>query len=401
MMSEIASRKPMSPLALALVLILSQAGPALAAKAAHAQSERQQAKQYETSIQRLQSGIDIRLGKLQIAGQQEFDLLGEVERLDQEFSLQLVRLKVMQERRDSQTELLTVKLRELEEAITNIVKVKQHLQVRLRAFYLTGKTGILNVAFSTRTLPDLMLFTDSFKRLLAYDRTLIDRYRQSIEQLTLATEAHRQESALLDEFIAGAVEQQQKLDGLLTEKKGLLKKVKTEKVLHEQALREMRKAEADLEQTLAVMQQEKSFDEQGFVQGKGKMAPPVSGTLIRRFGETQEDKVISGIVIEAGNGAEISAIAAGRIIYSGYRRGYGNLVIIDHGMDYYSITSRMEKIKSQPKDTVNAGDVIGYAGDVATLFDKGVYFEIRHNTEPEDPLNWITMQGLTGQAIPE
>ena len=67
-------------------------------------------------------------------------------------------------------------------------------------------------------------------------------------------------------------------------------------------------------------------------------------------------------------------------------------------MDYYSITSRMEKIKSQPKDTVNAGDVIGYAGDVATLFDKGIYFEIRHNTEPEDPLNWITMQGLTGRT---
>ena len=291
MTSEFASRKPLPPLALALVLILSQAGPALAAKAAHAQSEQQQAKKYETSIQRLQSGIDIHLGKLQIAGQQEFDLLGEVERLDQELSLQQVRLKVMQERRDSQTELLTVKLRELEESKTNIVKVKQHLQIRLRAFYLTGKTGILNVAFSTRTLPDLMLFTDSFKRLLAYDRTLIDRYRQSIDQLTLATEAHRQESALLDEFIASTVAQQQRLDGLLVEKKGLLKKVKTEKVLHEQALREMRKAEADLEQTLAVMQQEKSFDEQGFVQEKGKMVPPVSGTLIRRLRETQEDKV--------------------------------------------------------------------------------------------------------------
>jgi septal ring factor EnvC (AmiA/AmiB activator) len=402
MMSKVASRKLLSPLVPALFLILSQSGLIALAAAKAAQAEPgQQRNGYETSIQKLKSGIEIQLGKLQIAGQQEFDLLGEIERLDQELSLQQVRLEVMQERRDSQKELFAVKLRELEAAKTNIIKVKQHMQVRLRAFYLTGKTGILNVTFSTRTLPDLMLFTDSFKRLLDYDRTLIDQYRQAIEQLTLATEAHEKESALLDEFIANAVAQQQKLDGLLAEKKGLLKKVKTEKVLHEQALRELRKAETDLEQTLAAMQQEKTFDEQGFVLEKGKMAPPVSGTLIRRFGDIQEDKVSSGIVIDAENGAAISSIAAGRIIFAGYRRGYGNMVIIDHGMDYYSITARLEKIRSLPKNKVNAGDVIGFAGDIATLFDKGVYFEIRHNTEPEDPLAWITMQGLTESTLPE
>jgi septal ring factor EnvC (AmiA/AmiB activator) len=402
MMSKVASRKLLSPLVPALFLILSQSGLIALAAAKAAQAEPgQQRNGYETSIQKLKSGIEIQLGKLQIAGQQEFDLLGEIERLDQELSLQQVRLEVMQERRDSQKELFAVKLRELEAAKTNIIKVKQHMQVRLRAFYLTGKTGILNVTFSTRTLPDLMLFTDSFKRLLDYDRTLIDQYRQAIEQLTLATEAHEKESALLDEFIANAVAQQQKLDGLLAEKKGLLKKVKTEKVLHEQALRELRKAETDLEQTLAAMQQEKTFDEQGFVLEKGKMAPPVSGTLIRRFGDIQDDKVSCGIVIDAENGAAISSIAAGRIIFAGYRRGYGNMVIIDHGMDYYSITARLEKIRSLPKNKVNAGDVIGFAGDIATLFDKGVYFEIRHNTEPEDPLAWITMQGLTESTLPE
>ncbi|MHB8810300.1 MAG: murein hydrolase activator EnvC family protein [Desulfobulbaceae bacterium] len=396
MMREVASRKRLSPQILAVFLILSQCSPVLAPKDAQAQ----QRDRYENSIQKLKSGIEIHLGKLQIAGQQEFDLLGEIEHLDQELSLQKVRLEVMQERRDSQKELLVVKLRELEAAKTNITSVQEHLQVRLRAFYLTGQTTILNVTFSSRTLPELMLFSDSFKLLLDYDRTLIEKYRQAIDQLTLATEAHEKESALLDEFIANTVTQQEKLDGLLAEKKVLLKKVKTEKVLHEQALKELRKAEADLEKTLVTLQQEKTFAEQGFVQEKGKMVPPVSGMIVRRFGETQDDKVINGIIIDAANGAEIRAIAAGRIIFSGYRRGYGNMVIIDHGMDYYSITARMEKIRSRPQNKVNPGDVIGLAGDIATLFDKGVYFEIRHNTEPEDPLAWITRQGLTEEAPP-
>ncbi|MHB8789273.1 MAG: murein hydrolase activator EnvC family protein [Desulfobulbaceae bacterium] len=400
MMRAVAGRKALSCRFLAFFLMLGQPLPVLGAQPAQAEPA-QQRKRYESSIQKLKSGIEIHLGRLQIAGQQEFDLLGEIERLDQELSLQKIRLDVMRERRDSQKQLLIVKLRELEEAKTNIVKVEAHLQVRLRAFYLTGKTGILNVTFSTRTLPDLMLFNDAFKRLLDYDRALVDTYRQAIDQLTLATEAHERESILLDEFIANALAQQQKLDGLLAEKRTLLKKAKTEKVLHEQALRELRKAEADLEQTLAALQQEKSFDEQGFVQEKGRMAPPARGTLLRRFGDIQDEKVINGIVIDAVNGAEITAIAAGRVLFSGYRRGYGNMVIIDHGMDYYTITARMEKIKSLPRNKVNPGDIIGYAGDTATLFDQGVYFEIRHGTEPEDPLKWLTMEGLTDStALP-
>ncbi|HBI14556.1 MAG TPA: hypothetical protein DDY20_03425 [Desulfobulbaceae bacterium] len=399
MTGKVARRKRHTPQVPALLLILSLFCHVLPVYAEQ-DATKQEHKLYETGIQKLQSGIKIHLGKLQIAGQQEFDLLAEIERLDQQLSLQQVRLEVMQERRDSQKELLVVKLRELEEARINIVKVKEHLQVRLRSYYLAGKTSFLNVIFSTRALPDLMLFNDSFKRLLDYDRALMDRYRQAIDQLTLATEAHERESELLDEFIGNAVTLQENLDRLLAEKRGLLKKVKTEKVLHEQALRELRKAEADLEETLVAMQQGQDFDEQGFALEKGKMPPPVSGALIRRFGDTEDDKVMNGIVIDAPNGAEIRAIAVGRIIFSGYRRGYGNMVIIDHGMDYYSITARMEKIKSRPGNKVSTGDVIGFAGDIATLFDQGVYFEIRHDTEPEDPLAWITLQGLSDKAPP-
>ncbi|MHB1348259.1 MAG: murein hydrolase activator EnvC family protein [Desulfobulbaceae bacterium] len=391
-------RKYSSSGLLPLVLILGLTIPVIATPPARAQSGEPR-KKYESSIQRLKSGIEIHLGRLQIAGQQEFDLLGEIERLDQELSLQGVRLTVMQERRDSQKELLAVKLRELEKAKVNIVKVREHLQVRLRAFYLTGRTGILNVTFSTRTLPDLMLFNDSFKGLLDYDQSLINRYHQAIEQLTLATEAHEQESVLLEEFIANAVIQQKKLDDLLAEKKALLKKVKTEKVLHEQALRELRKAEVDLTETLSTLRQEEHFAEQGFALAKGKMPPPVQGALVRGFGDTRDGKVMNGIVINAQNGAEIKAIAPGRILFAGYRRGYGNMVIIDHGADYYSVTAHIEKIKSLPKNRVNRGDVIGYAGDIATLFDEGIYFEIRHETTAVDPREWIIMEGLA-ETIP-
>ena len=101
-----------------------------------------------------------------------------------------------------------------------------------------------------------------------------------------------------------------------------------------------------------------------------------------------------GVIIDAEDGAPIRAIFAGRVIFSGYRRGYGNMVIIDHGLDYYSITARMEKITVGNGERVNGGDTIGTAGDIATLFEQGISFEIRHETEPVDPLQWITAKGL-------
>ena len=354
----------------------------------------------QSRIQKLQSGIEIHLGKLQMAGQQEFSLLSQVESLDRDLSLQRVRLEVLRDRLDSQQEILSLKKRDLLLAQTRHQQVKEHLQTRLRSYYLMGKTGILNVSFSTRTLPELMLFNDSFRALLDYDQKLIKLFRQSIDQLTLATEEHEQENQLLGEFISASVQQREELDAVLSEKQKLLHRVKSEKVLHEQALKEMNKAEVELRDTLAELKQQKKSVRKGFIMNKGGMPPPVKGILVRRFGEKSADGLegengLKGIIIDAGDGSPIKAIFAGRVIFAGYRRGYGNMVIIDHGLDYYTVTARMEKIMVENGTQVSGGDIIGLAGDIATLFEPGISFEIRHETEPLDPLQWITSDGLS------
>ncbi len=351
---------------------------------------------HQSDLEKLQRGMKIRLGELQVIGEKEFNLLDQIEQLDKSMSLQKIRLDFMVERLNTQEELLVIKKRDLQIAEQNKIRVKNHLEHRLRSFYLMGRTGVLNVAFSSRTLPDLMLFNDAFMTLLDYDKTLFDTYRDSIEQLTQATDAHEKESILLNEFIASAVEQQEELDVLLEEKKALLRKVKTQKTLQEQALTELKKAEEDLSNTLAKLQQKRDYTLKGFVLNKGKMPPPVKGKLLSRFGEIKNSEGLEtgrsqGITIDARDGADIKSIFAGRIIFAGYRKGYGNMVIIDHGMTYYSITSRMEKINVKEGQSVDGGEVIGIAGDIATLFDKGIYFEIRNDTEPLDPLEWIAL----------
>lgn len=356
---------------------------------------------YEKNIQKLQSGIEIHLGKLQISSEKEFSLLGDIESIDKKLALQKIRVEVMEERLKSQQDLLLVKIRDLNEAQRNRDRTTEHLLERLHAFYLMGKTGILNVTFSTRTLPELMLFNDSFQRLLAYDKALVEHYRESIAQLVLAKEAHEKESALLDRYIKDSRQEQATLDNIRQEKGQLLRRVKNEKALYEQALNEMKAAELDLLNSLTELQKKKAYLLQGFVMKKGKMHPPVAGHVVSRFGSPIGDgrdpaAAAMGITIEAADGAPLKSIFAGKVIFAGYKRGYGNMVIIDHGMSYYTVTSRMEKISVKEGDIVDEGDVIGIAGNIATLFEKGLYFEIRHDTEPVDPLAWISKDGLTG-----
>ncbi|MDW7772030.1 MAG: peptidoglycan DD-metalloendopeptidase family protein [Desulfobulbaceae bacterium] len=358
-------------------------------------------KRYEKNIQKLQSGIEIHLGKLQISSEKEFSLLEDIESIDKKLALQKIRVAVMEERLESQTTLLEVKIRELHEAQVNREKISSHLLERLRAFYLTGKTGILNVTFSDRTLPELMLFNDSFQNLLSYDRELIEHYRETIAQLELAKESHEQESILLDRYIQSAREEKKNLDSIKKEKEDLLRRVKSEKALYEQALSEMKTAESNLLQSLLELQEKKTYLQQGFVMNKGKMLPPVAGRVVSLFGESHGDVQdqgtgAMGITIDAENGAPLKSIFDGKVIFAGYKRGYGNMVIIDHGMNYYTITSRMEKISVTEGDIIDEGAVIGQCGDIATLFEKGLYFEIRHNTDPVDPLEWISKKGLTG-----
>lgn len=353
---------------------------------------------HESDLERLQQGMKIHLGKLLVIGEKEYKLLDQIEQLDRNLSLQRIRLEVMVERLNNQEELFVLKKRDLKIAEQNKKRVRNHLETRLRSFYLMGKTGILNVTFSSRTLPDFMLFNDSFMTLLEYDKTLFDNYRESIELLTQARDEHEKESILLNEFIANAVEQQQELDSLLEDKRVLLKKIKTQKILHEQAIKELKKAEEDLRITLVKLKRKRDYTIKGFVLNKGNMPAPVKGKLLRRFGEIYEGEGIEtgrsqGITIDAPNGAAIKTIFAGQVIFAGYRKGFGNMVIIDHGLNYYSITSRMEKIIVTEGQIVSDGNIIGTAGDIATLFNKGVYFEIRHDTEPIDPLDWISIKG--------
>jgi septal ring factor EnvC (AmiA/AmiB activator) len=129
----------------------------------------------------------------------------------------------------------------------------------------------------------------------------------------------------------------------------------------------------------------------GFASTRGKLRLPLQGTLAGRFGQLRDGGQTSwkGIYIRKAEGAEVQAIAAGRVIFSDWLRGFGNLIILDHGDQYLSIYAGNEALYKQAGQEVKVGEGIASVGNTLGVGEPGLYFEMRYRGTPFDPLVWV------------
>jgi septal ring factor EnvC (AmiA/AmiB activator) len=127
-----------------------------------------------------------------------------------------------------------------------------------------------------------------------------------------------------------------------------------------------------------------------FASLRGKLRMPVKGELLATFGAKRpEGPSWKGLFIKAAEGTEIRAIAAGEVIFSDWMRGFGNLIIIDHGAQYMTIYGNNQSLLKRPGDRIKAGEVIATAGNSGGNEQSGLYFEMRHQGRALDPLTWM------------
>ncbi|MDR3430122.1 MULTISPECIES: murein hydrolase activator EnvC family protein [Silvimonas] len=132
-----------------------------------------------------------------------------------------------------------------------------------------------------------------------------------------------------------------------------------------------------------------SLSGQQFAALKGRLRLPLKGDVIGRFGtQRAEGATWKGVFIRAASGLPVKAVATGRVVFADWLRGFGNMMIIDHGGGYMSIYAANESLLKRVGDTVNAGDTIATSGNSGGMGDSGVYFEIRQHGKPLDPLSW-------------
>lgn len=131
--------------------------------------------------------------------------------------------------------------------------------------------------------------------------------------------------------------------------------------------------------------------EADFATLRGQMGFPVRGELVGRFGAQRPEGGARwrGLFIRAGSGEDVVAIAAGEVVFSDWMRGYGNLIIVDHGNDYLTIYGNNDSLLRVVGERIDGGTPIASVGASGGVQESGLYFEIRHKGEPVDPMQWM------------
>ncbi len=414
---KLASTK--SALLTALLSWLLMMPPVFAARPAAATEELEEHLLLQKKkIERVRQGISDHKIRIKESKEKEIDLLDELEKIDRKIIDAGLKLVELGEEVKTQEKLT----REKEEFLARVkeekLNLQKHMEKRLAAYYRLGDIGFLNVVFSAESLPELLKFKEYFHHMLRDDRRLFSEFKEKIKELEKARQIYLEEKEILLKAIDREKTQQRELDKNREARRQLLIRVSTEKKLYQRAIGEMEKAAraltrtiAELEEKFAEVREQKELKQikefplepfkkrkpsasRNFSAQRGRLSPPVQGKISKRFGKSSDEKFgtatsADGIEIQAEPGAEIRAIFAGKVVYADFLRGYGKLIIIDHGGQYYSLLGGLGEIKQKVGNRVKKGEIIGTASNHLGLLSQGMHMEIRHSTTPEDPLEWL------------
>jgi len=383
--------------------VLLSAG--LASQAAIAQSEqKKELKELRNRIEALQKELE----KSESSKADAADALRDSERAISESNRRLFELTNERKRINARIKELQQQSDELTQRIAN---ERDSLTNLIHRQYLAGQPESLRLLLNRQDANETARQLHYFTYISKARAKLIASLRASLDELDKITEQVQAQSERLaglekDETKEKRALQQQKRarqkvlskasDDIARQRNQISKLKEDEqrltlliKKLAEEA--ERRRREARLKnQSLP----DASLNNSAFRKLKGRLRLPVIGELTNRYGRPRKDTGLSwkGLFIAAKEGDEVKAIAPGEVVYADWLRGFGNLLILDHGSGYMSLYGNNEALYRRVGDRLNAGDAIASVGNSGGSEESGLYFELRHNGKPFDPLPWVRLK---------
>lgn len=272
-------------------------------------------------------------------------------------------------------------------------KIEGRLERRLVAFYKYAKRGYAQLLFTSTGMDQLRRRVKYLQVVMAHDQRLFN------EMMDMKTAVKQEISQIqdrldtIDRLEKAEKERLASIQGDLDKRVILLMKIHKEKEFYETGVRELELATANLKDTLLELEKKKVPQKlpTGFSRSKGKLPLPCKGKIIRDTGPLGQGRpgTCRGIYIEAPSGTKIRAIFPGRVDYSGWLKGYGQIVIINHGSRFFSISAHLMQRNISEGAMVSKGEVIGVLGQSESRAGPRLYFELRRGGSTLDPLKWL------------
>lgn len=274
--------------------------------------------------------------------------------------------------------------------------------------YLGGRQEYLKMLLNNRD-PGQAARDAVYYEYIAKSRAVwLDLLRANLAQLHAVTDETRQKSAEIAALQDKESQQRRVLERDRRTRQEVLKKISLQLKRQRRDLGHMQRDENRLAQLVARLshmlaprhgQRETSnsrlpddrFDGTPFEALRGRLTLPVKGVVTNRFGTPRPESTVlwKGLFLRAQANSPVKAVASGRVVFADWLRGFGNLLIIDHGHGYMSLYGNNETLYKEVGDVLHGGDVVAAVGNSGGNEDSGLYFELRHEGEPMDPMKWV------------
>lgn len=276
----------------------------------------------------------------------------------------------------------------------------------VRASFMSGREPLVKLLLNQEEpdqLARMLRYQEYFQKARSERLESIREDLEHLRRVSLEIRDAREELARRHNAVA---ERQRQLEQAGREREQALARVTRRLDDREERLRQMRENEARLQQLLEEMDEAladipddptgKAFSEMA-----GELPWPVSGQRKVEFGSRREGSVRwNGVLLQADTGTPVRVVHSGRVVFADWLRGYGLMIIVDHGERFFTMYGHNRSLLRDVGDWVQTGDVLALAGNSGGMDSSGVYFEIRRDGQPQDPDGWCsrhaTMPSLAG-----
>jgi len=274
---------------------------------------------------------------------------------------------------------------------------QKNLGRRLRTIYKEGDLFSVKLLFSSEDFTDLLRRAKYLESIMSYDRFIFNNYERELADFYNKKDDLLHAKGQLDLYKNAAITKKKEIVKEKEKKKQFLARLSKEKKINKILKDELVHSSKKLNQLISRLGY-KITHGQGLdiSDKKGNLLPPVKGKLLNNFGR-ERDKIYNtfivhnGVSIRVRKGAPVRSVFNGKVLYTGTLDGYGNIIIIGHGMNYHSLYGHLDEIISNTGKTVRSGQIIGRSGDSGSFNGEALYFEMRYKGKPIEPTAWLSL----------
>jgi len=342
----------------------------------------------------IQKEMETHKEKLERAKKHEHSILDDLD----EMNRRMAELEVTLRKQHQRIGMTQSEMRETEDEITatkgELDRKKRWMKMRLRSMQRYGQSrDILFMLSAADDIPGLMRRWKYLEMISLRERKMMDDFSENLKMLA----EKEKKLGILNSQLKRDEEKVKLTEASLSENKkdreAVLASVRREKSAHEKLIRELQESSRRLLDVIRKLEEKETYEGKGFAALRGSLSWPVNGKVAIPYGSQKDPKFNTpmfrnGIHIRTDDDSA-RAVYSGKVVFADWFKGYGNLVIVNHGEGYHTLYGNLSETFLKVGDIIKGKEVVGKVGESGILNAPSLYFEVRYKGKPLDPMQWL------------